>query len=345
MANNSLADLAGNAGDPSRLNPAMRRMLNANAESSRRNPGNSLWIERRKARGPTFPFWLKQGQRRKVLILSQPETFIVHKVNTDWISKNGNNFPDTEYAVCSKWALPEDPNASEWVKVGECGCCAALGEPKAITVMIICEFYPEPIEIKGKQVTQQVRLLIADSFGPQNQLVDAAMTDTANGDLRFCFMMISRSKNQQSPRVGDSYTVLNKAQKDAIAKHKGIVEDVKKINLQKAYSVLTPEEQIQVLHRHKMICDRHLESSGYEPEAMANALQGNFIVSGESPSKKRESGGTLADLADVETGTAEPLVDGEDFDIGSLDEDSTPEKVEVVATDPADSDDLPDIWN
>lgn len=318
----SLADMAKSSGDTSKLTPEMRRMRSASAESSRRNPGNSVWIDRRKARGTAFPFFLKAGEQRKVLVLSQPHTVLAHKFQTNWINKGGSSFPETEWGVCTQWKLPEDPDQESFDKTGQpCGGCMCLGEPRSITIIIICEFYDEPIEIRGKKVSQQVRPLVADSFTPQAQIIDQAGTDIAKGDIRFCFMKISRSQNQQSPRVGDSFTILRKIKKDQVASDKRIVEAVKAIDLAKAYAPLTLDEQKTALLRHRLICDKHSDGDGYDPEGMEKVQQGNFSET-ESPKSggaAKDSGETsLAALADAEEGTAEHAGDakGEPEDDG-----------------------------
>lgn len=317
----SLTDIASGSGDTSKLSPEMRRMANAAKESARRNPGNSLWIERRKHRGPGFPFFLKQGERRKILVLTEPKVIVAHKFTTGWNNKGSYSFPETEYGVCDQW-VPGDEEGFE--RTGKpCGPCMALGEPRSIMVFIIVEFYDEPREIKGKKVAFSVRPMIVDSVTPQNQLIDNAMTDVAGGSLRFCLLNVSRSSNQQSPRVGDSFTIVRKLSAAQLKKDKNfkiIDEAVKQINLNAAYKPLDMDEMKTALYRHRLVNDQHNNGDGYDPEGMAKAIKGNLEISddGESSSEESsllsdDSGGSdsLSSLADADEGTTS-LSDADD---------------------------------
>lgn len=348
----SLADLASQEADISKLSPEMRQAVGAVRESARRNPGNSVWTDRRKARGKGFPFWLPKGEKRRVLFLSEPKVVVAHKFTVGWNTRNGNSFPDTEWGVCDQYVPSTNPDQEAFDKTGKpCAACMALGEPRTVMAFIICEFFKEPVKIQNRMVTHQVRLLIADSLTPQNQLIDNALTDTAGGSLKFCLVDISRSQNNQSPRIGDSFTVKSKLTQKQIMgdpNAKSIIEAVKAIDLDKAYAPLSLEEFKTALTRHKQVNDKHCEGDNYDPEGMAKALRGQLerdderkkddeVSGGTSLADLASSGGSLGSLADIEEGSTEDEDSDEDtsFDIGGDSEESDDEE-ELEA---------PDIWN
>lgn len=308
------------------LAPGLRALAGATNESSRRNPLTNVFSGRRAFRGPHMPFSLKNNERRNIFFLTSLHTIIAHRMTTGWMKKGGKSFPTTEYASCRQWRVANDPTADKgWEPTGElCGACKALGEPKAIAVAVVIEFVKYTKSDQRTVVENPVRCLIADSLTTINQLLDLAASGAAGGDLRWCAVSVSRSSNEKSPRVGDSFTISEKRKPDDVAKSsqgKEWIATFKQIDLKKAYEPLNPDDTIKALALHKKVCDMHMEGEGYESTGMAAALKGHneadpLTEGGFGDTVTGDGGGGLDSLADAETGTG-GIVETKPFDFES----------------------------
>lgn len=297
---------AGNA------SPVWNQTRAAAEESQRRNPTSGVWSDRRRSAG--YPFFLAKNKSVHAVVLSAPKIVIGHKFTIGWNTVGGKSFPDTWYGPCSKWKLPDDPSVSGFEGTNQpCPACKVLGEPRTVLVLGLAVNEKYTHKQTGKTTNWQVKPLIVDYAGTINQMHDLAATQP-DGDLRFKVLKISRSNNDRSPRIGDSFTVTKAVDPASVRGNAEITNAWKNLKFDHAWRLMTVDEMKQALTLHKQLCDRHMEGQGYDPKALIAVLRGDLAEDSDIASSIDDlgdsvpSGDTSLDgLADLPEGNAKPV--------------------------------------
>ena len=281
-----------------KMNKAMSKLMNASKEATQRAPAMSVWSDKYKARGSLYPFGLTPNQSSQVLFLSDPYVQLVHPYIVDWPTiPGGKSFPKTEYTECTKWKLDDDGNYVD--SKNTCHACSVIGEPKLIATYITAGTEPFTSKDGSRTYKNPVRLLVASSQTTHKQLAEISAVDYVGGSLKYCIIKVSRSSNNKSPRVGDSFVFQKKMEESDLTKKDywpAIADQLRAINLAEAYGPLTVEQQVDALTRHKAISDRHNDGRDYNAAAFEKMTKKGPVAE----VTKKADGGGLAALDDVE---------------------------------------------
>jgi hypothetical protein len=200
------------------LNSNLSRMRNASVESSRRNPGGRVWIERNKAIG--YPFFMKAGTSVKAIFMADPEPFLTHSVIRNWEEMpDGTGFPSRDYATCTQFTLGAD--GSTFDPTGKpCLFCSVIGQPRLLVAGKIHVIYDQPIIKKDKTEIKVATLpILLNQEEVTQQILDAAGSDIGQGSLQGCVFRVSRTDKPKSVRTGDSWAIQTKIPKHQICQH------------------------------------------------------------------------------------------------------------------------------
>lgn len=280
-----------------KMNKAMSKLMNASKEASQRQPTTSVWSDKYKARGALYPFGLSPNQSTTLLFLSDPHVQLVHPYIVDWPTiPGGKSFPKTEYSECTRWKLDDDGNYND--SKTTCHACSVIGEPRLIASYITAGTETFTSKDGAKTYKNPVRLLVASSQTTHKQLGEISSVDYVGGSLKNCLVKVSRSSNNKSPRVGDSFVFQKKLDEADLMRRDywpAIADQLRGINVAEAYGPLTAEQQVDALTRHKAISDRHNDGRDYNAAAFEKMTK-----KGPAAAAPVKSDAGLAALDDVE---------------------------------------------
>lgn len=270
-------------------------------------------------RGQDYPFSLKPGTKEVVLFLDDITTYRVHR-----FIYGVDTYAKKEFIQCRSQAI-SDTADSGIAHTGEvCLMCMAFGEPFTIAVAPVATFHKFTRK-DGTNSSAQARILIASQDSTINSLVDMACSEMSGGSLKYLAVSVSRGKDKNTTRVGDSFVIQSSYRdKKKLANLKGIREVVaglKKIDMDKLFGPVDQEEMLRALQKHKDLCDSNpsIIKNGYNSDAMARALRGDStsddalddILTGDTPEEN------MFDLLD-------------DISAGGSSSEDTPEKKESI---------------
>lgn len=291
----SLSDSLGNG--RAQLNSNLSRMRNASIESSRRNPGGRVWIERNKAIG--YPFFMKAKSTLTAIFLDDPEPFLAHAVIRNWEEMNdGTGFATRDHAVCTQFTLGVDGTTYE--PTGKpCLFCSIVGQPRLLVAGKIYVVYDEPIIRKDKtQIKTAVLPVLFNQEEVTNQIIDAASSDIGQGSLKGCAFRVTRTDKPKSPRIGDSWAIQKRL--DQVVWNRempALKPKIDAIDFTKGFSPMTLDEQRAALRTHKSVADNKLKGEGYNHPEYVQYVEKEGVPNASNEAAPPANGWTEGGLA------------------------------------------------
>lgn len=293
--------------------------------------GNQLTASMWAARGG-FPFKLPVNKSADIVFLTDVQWIPVHEVAIGERKGAKGKYPLTEM-FHSTSILGIDASGTPVKSTRNCLFEQGLGRnPKLILVAKIVDLTAYKLK-DGTEVPWTVRTITIPSNSPVIAQL-AAASEVTGKDMQYAMFTVSRSGNDKSPKIGDSWTYKTHLTVDDLREEKGLLEAADKIDFERGFPVLEDSDIVSILKTHRKLCDKYAADGKnatmtYDEDGM-DKLAGP-VMTVAAPSKgvttlggtsmpavtpgalglRKKAGTGLEDLDDIEVGNP-LLVEGDD---------------------------------
>lgn len=221
-----------------------------------------------------FPFRIMSGKKTNLMFLTDIEWKVVHEIAIKEKVGQTGKYPITDF-ICSTSIVGVNPDGSLIKNDKQCIIEKALGrEPKLIAVAKILNMTPWTTK-DGVKIPWTVQTIIIPSNSPILQQL-AAVTEVTKRDLKYSVFTVSRSEQEKSPKIGDSWTYKSHFTEDEVLSEEGLSAALEKVDLDKGFPILSDEDIVVLLKNHKRLCDRFSDGKNilfmYSEHEMAEIL-------------------------------------------------------------------------
>lgn len=254
----------------------------------------SVWSQIWAHRGP-FDFSLKKNEDAKICFLTDIMVFPAHEVIYGWVEK-GYSFPSTDFVRSSAWNA-DGTESGEPDYIGQ----ITGRDPRILGVAVILDTRPYTNK-DGEKIPFTVRRVVIKQQAVMDVL--KAMTETSGQDLRLARFQVSRTGQDKSARIGDSWfpqTYVTEADLDA--HYGGWREALEKIDLDKGYPTLDKAQQLQVMQQYGRVADKHSTSQSwlinYNKDVLEQLLGGGDTTAAASNGNPFDMNASSTPVADA----------------------------------------------
>ena len=227
------------------------KVLSSSDELDTGGTMDSPWSEAWSHRGG-FPFRMNTGKTTELVFLTDVKPLIVHEVAFGEKAGPSGRFPLKEYVRSMTLTGVDEEGNFVHNDTPKCLFEAALGrKPKFIYLAKILDM-TEYTDKKNVTHKWTVRHVLIDNQTVISQL--AAVGEVHGRDMQYARFKVSRSMQQKSPRVGDSWTLMGYLDPtehlDGIP---GMRAAEEKIDLDKGFPMFSEEAAKQILGQHRKV--------------------------------------------------------------------------------------------
>jgi len=149
-------------------------------------------------------FALKNGQRTRGAILTNPVPIPLHTLVTNWVSGK-QSFASRDHVRCSRLRFDEEGHLVETGK--ECAACTFLGQPPKIFLIFGIGDIRTQFDKDGNQIAWSVKRILLNNFSVRDAIIDAvemaATRERRDADIAGSLFQITRGTGSKIPRIGD----------------------------------------------------------------------------------------------------------------------------------------------
>ena len=245
-----------------------------NSEYVNKNQDGSVWGEMWKHRGG-FPFKIASGSKTTVVFLTDVQPMFVHELAFSSVSGPKGHYPGTDFVRSMTATVTSDGNVVMVPGRAACLIEEALGrKPRLLWVAKILDLTPYKRK-DGTEVKMSVKLIYIPSNGNVIEQL-TAVSEITGKDMQYAVFNVQRSNNDKAPRIGDSWTYRRHTSlADITVDMPDVQAQLAKIDLNRAFPMLTDDQAIALLRQHKNVAAKFPKPTGalgYDAAKMAKIL-------------------------------------------------------------------------